>query len=107
MKLRKHPKAPKMPDIGFSFVPGYTGKGYATEVVNALLGYFEGRGVKDVLGFCVPGNERSKAMFRRLGWMESGVRDVYGLRDRMDDGVDRVLCWVKEGMSQDLEEYGV
>ncbi|KAF1957463.1 hypothetical protein CC80DRAFT_491570 [Byssothecium circinans] len=106
MKLRKHPRAPKVPDIGFFFVPEQTGKGYATEAATALLGYFEGRGVRDVLGFCDPQNERSKAMFVRLGWEERGVREVFGLRDRMDDGVDVVLCWVKNGMGE-VGEYGV
>jgi RimJ/RimL family protein N-acetyltransferase len=107
MKLRKHSKGPNVPDIGFFILPKFTGKGYATEAASGVLEYFENRGVKDVLGFCSPGNERSKAMFRRLGWEERGERKLMGMGDRMDDGVDEAVVWAKKGMDGDLAVYGI
>lgn len=106
MKLRPHPKAPKVPDIGFFFIPSQTGKGYATEAARAVLDYFEReKGERDFLGFCDPDNERSKAMFRRLGWVESsGLRNIFGLGDRMDDFTIPCLAWRRVGMGE-LEEY--
>ncbi|KAF2867490.1 acyl-CoA N-acyltransferase [Massariosphaeria phaeospora] len=105
LKVRKNPDAPSLPDMGFSFLPLYWGKGYATEASRALLDYFEReKGVTRVVGFCNPDNENSRNMFKRLGFRERGVRPVRGLTS---DGREvRGLVWSR-GVDGALEEYGL
>jgi RimJ/RimL family protein N-acetyltransferase len=106
LKLRKTAGAPTVPDIGFSLLKEFWGKGYATEACNGLLDHFEKeKGVKEVLGYCHPENENSKKMFRRLGFEDRGVRTLNGLRD--DGGVVNALVWAKQGLSEDLSVYGI
>jgi RimJ/RimL family protein N-acetyltransferase len=109
LKLRNHPEAPSAPDIGFSFLRPFWGKGYATEAATALLDYFDKeRGVKEVFGFCNPANEESKKMLQRLGFEERGVHLLKGIGGRThDDGGVRGLVWAKKGMNKDLSVYGI
>ncbi|KAF2790743.1 acyl-CoA N-acyltransferase [Melanomma pulvis-pyrius CBS 109.77] len=106
LKVRKAPGVATVPDIGFSLLRPFWGKGYATEAAQGLLDYFEReRGVKDVLGFCHPANENSKKMFRRLGFENRGVRDLEGLGP--EGVVVKGVVWAKKGMSEDLGVYGL
>ncbi|KAF2649982.1 including n-acetylases of ribosomal protein [Lophiostoma macrostomum CBS 122681] len=106
MKIRSEPGSPKVPDIGFSQLPQYCGKGYATEALSALLEYFEReKSVKEVLGFCMPDNENSKKMFKRLDFESRGVRL---LKEFTRGGVGvHGLVFTKKGMKGDLSEYGL
>lgn len=107
LKLRTHPESPRVPDVGFSFLTPFWGKGFATEAVQALIGYYEKeKRQMDIFGYCSPTNENSKKMFRRLGFEERGVRLIKGLGGRPDEGI-RGLVWAKKGMSEDLSEYGI
>lgn len=109
LKLREHPAAPSVPDIGFSLLRPFWGKGYATEAAKALIDYFENeKNVKEVLGFCNPTNEESRKLFQRLGFEERGVHLLRGIGDRNhDDGGVRGLVWAKRGMAEDLSVYGI
>ncbi|KAF2117953.1 including n-acetylases of ribosomal protein [Lophiotrema nucula] len=109
MKLRPHPKAPKVPDMGYSLLSPYHGKGYATEAAKGMLKYFEEeRGVKDMVAFCYPDNEESKNVMRRLGFEDRGVWLVKGLGwgEYTEEGSED-LVWAKPGMDQDLKVYGI
>ncbi|KAF1951389.1 hypothetical protein CC80DRAFT_210557 [Byssothecium circinans] len=91
MKLRRNPGAPTLPDVGFTFLTPFTGKGYATEAATALLKHFqEAKGQKQFLGYCHPENEKSKSTFRRMGWVDRGMRAIDGLAP----GVGFVRGWV-------------
>jgi RimJ/RimL family protein N-acetyltransferase len=107
MKLRRHPKAPKVPDIGYILLGQYWGKGYATEAGAGVIDYFATRGVTDILGFCNLENEASRKTLKRLGFEEREMRCVYGLGDRMDDVAEEELVWARKGMSADLSIYGL
>lgn len=107
LKVRKHPDAPKVPDLGFHLFPKYWGKGYATEAVTATIEYFEKeRGLKDLAGYCNPDNEESKKMFRRLGFIERGQR-LLKLGGQLDDPGVNALVWTRAGMTEDLTQYGL
>jgi len=92
MAIARFPSAPTIPDLGFGLLPAYHGKGYATEAAEALVKYYrEEKGVKAFAGFCEPGNEGSSKVFRRMGWMNRGVRDVKGVVG--EEGVLRCVVW--------------
>ncbi|KAF2019811.1 acyl-CoA N-acyltransferase [Aaosphaeria arxii CBS 175.79] len=105
LKLRKHPSGPTVPDVGFSLSRPYWGKGYATEAASGLLDYFaKEKGVTKVSGICNPDNEQSKAMFRRLGFTDRGIRSLKGLGEGTSDHVVRGQVWTR-GVTGDLSEY--
>ncbi|KAF2439045.1 acyl-CoA N-acyltransferase, partial [Karstenula rhodostoma CBS 690.94] len=80
LKLRKFEGAPLAPDVGYGLLPAFQGKGYATEAAAALVHWFEEeKGQSEFFGFCDPENEGSKAVLRRLGFEERGVRTIGGL----------------------------
>lgn len=56
------------PDIGFAFLPTYSGKGYAFEIASAALHYAkESLGIKVVQAITLPTNERSIKLLERIG----------------------------------------
>ncbi|KAL0936748.1 ribosomal-protein-alanine acetyltransferase [Colletotrichum truncatum] len=103
MQLARFPGGPTVPDIGFSFLDRYQGKGYATEAAQRLMKYFEEeRGQKGFLGVTDLDNENAKKMFRRLGFKDRGVRDVNGLIE----GKPLTSSIWSLGLEGDLEQYG-
>lgn len=56
------------PDIGFAFLPEFTGKGFAFEMANATMNY-----AKDILklptifAITIPSNERSIKLLKKIG----------------------------------------
>lgn len=61
-------------EIGYSLLREHRGNGYATEAVSALLAEaFTEAGLRRVNAYCVPGNDRSRAVLARLRMRESGV----------------------------------
>ena len=55
-------------ELGYCLDPAYTGQGYATEAVEALLGIaFDGLGVRRVIAQCFADNEPSWRVMERLG----------------------------------------
>lgn len=56
------------PDIGFAFLPAYSGKGYAFEIAGATLRYAkESLGIKVLQAITLPTNERSIKLLERIG----------------------------------------
>jgi RimJ/RimL family protein N-acetyltransferase len=56
------------PDIGFAFLPGYEGKGYALEVAQATMHYAKERlNLKTVKAITVPANVRSIRLLEKIG----------------------------------------
>lgn len=55
------------PDIGFSFLPEYEGKGYAYETANAVMNVARQHQLPRVLGITVAYNDRSIRLLEKLG----------------------------------------
>ncbi|KAI8168233.1 hypothetical protein K4K49_009922 [Colletotrichum sp. SAR 10_70] len=104
MQLARYPGGgPTAPDLGFSFLDRYQGKGYATEAAQRLMKYFEEeRGQKGFLGLTDPDNDKAKKMFQRMGFEDRGERDVVGV---VEGKTFMASVWSK-GLEGDLEEYG-
>jgi RimJ/RimL family protein N-acetyltransferase len=106
MKLRRNLGSPTVPDIGFALLTPFAGKGYATEAAGAFLDFFrEVRGQQKFLGYCHPENEKSKAMFRRMGWVNLGLKGVAGLAPGV--GIVRAWVWSLGFEEEELEGVGI
>jgi RimJ/RimL family protein N-acetyltransferase len=56
------------PDIGFALLPDFWGRGYVTEVAEAVLQHGQKTlGIRVILGITTPGNVRSIAVLQKLG----------------------------------------
>ncbi|KAF3010695.1 hypothetical protein E8E13_005941 [Curvularia kusanoi] len=109
MQWQRYPDlpCPKIPDLGFSLLAKYYGKGYANEACEALMGYFrETKGQERFAGYTHPDNVSSQKLFKRLGFVYRGIVDVAGV---VGDGTPiRSAVWVKGvGDETDLEELGI
>lgn len=61
------------PDLGFAFLPGFEGKGYAYESSLATIKYVRNSyGLKQLYATTVEINPRSQRLLLRLGFNESG-----------------------------------
>jgi RimJ/RimL family protein N-acetyltransferase len=59
----------KVPDIGFAFLPEYTGMGYALEASKAMLHYaLETLGIREIEAFTSKDNVKSIQLLRKLGF---------------------------------------
>lgn len=98
----EEPNCYKAPDLGFAILPAHMRRGYAKEAATALLDYAEKeRGVTAVLGLFEPNNEASKGVFKSLGFIDHGNREL-----RVFGGVVGAV-WAKPGMDEDLSVYGL
>lgn len=109
MQLNRFPDraCPTIPDIGFSLLAAYYGKGYATEACEALMKYFrEAKGHERFAGFTHPENVNSQKLFRRLGFESWGTREVAGVI--AGDSAFSIAVWTK-GVSPDtsLRDLGI
>lgn len=58
----------KDPDIGFAFLPEFSGKGYAYEIAKACLDHAKNTlGIKTISAITVPYNESSIRLLEKLG----------------------------------------
>ncbi len=56
------------PDIGFAFLPSFTGKGFAYEIAKPILDWANVRpGFESILAITVPENSSSIKLLRKLG----------------------------------------
>jgi RimJ/RimL family protein N-acetyltransferase len=56
------------PDIGFAFLPAYTGTGYAFEIANATLNFAKDQlQLPVILGITVPTNHHSVRLLEKIG----------------------------------------
>lgn len=61
------------PDIGFAFLPEYTGLGYALEAATATLHYaIDTLGLKEIAAITLAANERSVKLLTKLGMQHEG-----------------------------------
>jgi len=105
LRLRQPRGSPSAPDLSFAVPRPFWGKGYATEAANAVLDFYEKeKGVVDVLGYCQPKNENSKKMFRRLGFVDAGIRNVKGIKG---EGTLEVYAWVRSRTGKRIEAFGI
>ncbi|OQV18406.1 hypothetical protein BV898_07609 [Hypsibius exemplaris] len=66
-----------VPDIGYSVLPQYEGKGYATEIGKAVLKYaVEKLGRSDVIGLTSEENEKSKHILQKIGLVRWGTLNL-------------------------------
>lgn len=80
-------------EVGYFFAPDAWGNGYATDAVEALLGYaFSERNLNRVHAKAVAGNERSRRVLDTAGFEQEGV-----LRDH----------WYRDGRYEDVVVYGL
>jgi len=58
----------EFPDIGFAFLPGFMGKGYAYEIAKATLRHAtENLGIKRIIAITIPSNVRSIRLLEKIG----------------------------------------
>jgi RimJ/RimL family protein N-acetyltransferase len=56
------------PDIGFSVLPDFCGKGYAGEAASAVLAHArDDLGIRELTAIVAPGNAPSIGLIRKLG----------------------------------------
>lgn len=64
-------------EIGYSVIPGYRGRGIATEAVRALARWgLNQPAVLGILAHCEPGNGPSIAVLTRVGFVRDGLEDA-------------------------------
>lgn len=65
-----------IPDLGYGFLSGYHGCGYASEAATAVLSHAENQlGLKQLCGIVSPDNDRSINLLKKIGftWEKSGI----------------------------------
>jgi ribosomal-protein-alanine N-acetyltransferase len=65
-------KNPEAVEIGYTIEEPYRGRGHATAAATELLRRAEERGVRHFIASCVPTNEPSLAVIRKLGFTQTG-----------------------------------
>ncbi|MGH7737957.1 MAG: GNAT family N-acetyltransferase [Candidatus Tyrphobacter sp.] len=78
-------------ELGYSLLQEFRGSGYATEAVRAVVeAAFATSKLRTVRAYCLPENERSRALLRRLGFHEDGrLKRGASVRGRAVD----VICY--------------
>jgi RimJ/RimL family protein N-acetyltransferase len=72
------------PDIGFAFLPAHNGKGYALEIVTALLRYADEKiGLPVVAAIVVPDNSKSIALLEKAGFVFEKVVTLPGSEEQL------------------------
>ncbi|KAJ9294796.1 hypothetical protein DTO271G3_6716 [Paecilomyces variotii] len=100
--------SPSAPDVGFAFLPKYTGNGYATEALRALLDYGQKElGLDVILGFTDPDNGPSCKLMARAGMEDRGVRRMRCFGPGEDGNGRMSRAFVTKGASEDLTKYNV
>lgn len=77
-------------EIGYHIAKQYTGKGYATEAVQAFLPVMAGRiGIREVLGICLRDNAASKHVLIKSGFepVFEGTGEYQGERREIFRGI--------------------
>ena len=61
------------PDLGFALLPGFVGRGYASEAAREMMRHAqEALGIARLYAIVKPGNDRSIGMLERLGFSREG-----------------------------------
>lgn len=65
------------PDIGFAFLPEYTGKGYALEAAQAVMEFAQqDLGLQRILAFTLPVNKPSIRLLEKIGLRNVGTINI-------------------------------
>ncbi len=64
--------APDKVELGYTVLPPYRGRGYATEAADALMSWAATQGIRHFVASVSPENEPSLAIVRRLGFVQTG-----------------------------------
>ena len=74
VSLRIGERSGESGEIGYSVLAEHRGKGLATEAVRALVGeaFDEGK-LRALRAYCLPENQASRELLRRIGFREDGV----------------------------------
>lgn len=88
-------------EIGYTFASEHWGKGYASEAVDAFIGYlFDGLGVTRVFGMLHPDNPASAMVLERNGFLFEGhTRSSFWLNDEVSDD------WIYGLLRPDWEDW--
>ncbi len=74
LSLRVSDRTKRRGEIGYSIVRQHRKRGYATEAVTALIAESAGRAhIKQLRAYCVPDNDSSRTVLRKLGFVEEGI----------------------------------
>ena len=66
-------------EIGYSVLPTHQGRGLATEMTAALVGWAAGQGARIVRAHVKPANAASIRVLEKLGFQETGLSDEPGM----------------------------
>ncbi|WP_342214697.1 GNAT family N-acetyltransferase [Peribacillus sp. TH27] len=76
MGFKGGPNKEDIIDIGYSIVPSYQGKGYATEMDKAMVGWGLSRlNVKKVIATCDTDNFASKRVLKKIGFHKTNTTE--------------------------------
>jgi RimJ/RimL family protein N-acetyltransferase len=64
------------PDIGFAFLPAFSGMGYALEAAQAVLQWGRALGERRVLAITLPDNQASIRLLDKLGMQQQGLLPI-------------------------------
>lgn len=74
VSLRISEREPRSGEIGYSVLKAFRGRGIAQEAVRALVTEaFVTAGLARVSAYCVPANEPSRSVLKRLGFRDAGI----------------------------------
>lgn len=72
-----YPEGWPEPEIGWTLLPEFQGRGYAGEAARRAITYvYDELGWNTVMSAIFPGNERSFALARKLGAVDEGLKEV-------------------------------
>jgi RimJ/RimL family protein N-acetyltransferase len=72
------------PDLGFAFLPGFWGKGYAREAADAVLKKgMAAHALSTVLAVTLPDNVSSNSLLQKVGFRLTGTMALYGLQNNL------------------------
>ncbi|HKB19364.1 MAG TPA: GNAT family N-acetyltransferase [Gaiellaceae bacterium] len=67
-------------EVGYRFLKGHWGRGYATESARAAIGYgFDEIGLERIVAVALESNVASRRVLEKCGLQEIGLTHVYGL----------------------------
>lgn len=63
-------------DLGYAYLPGWRGQGYAYEAARAVLDYAPSLGIERLLAIVSPANDASNGLLRKLGMRFEGLTQL-------------------------------
>ena len=83
------PKTRHVADVGIGLLAAYRGQGIGTRLLEQVIVWAAQQGFRKLTADCFSTNQRARALFRKLGFSETGVR--YGQFKIKDEYVDEIL----------------